>query len=72
MMEKAKELTGLLEARMEHLIKLKIEDAKSSYKGLTEERFKGELENIEFLRISYYLFFSQLIYQPFRGNENHY
>jgi hypothetical protein len=35
MMEKAKELTGLLEARMEHLVKLKIEDAKNSYKGLT-------------------------------------
>ena len=46
MMEKAKELIGLLEARMEHLVKLKIEDAKSSYKGLTEERFKGELEKL--------------------------
>ena len=28
MMEKAKELRDLLEARMEHLVKLKIEDAK--------------------------------------------
>jgi len=46
MMEKAKELTGLLEARMEHMVKLKIEDAKKSYKGLTEERFKGELEKL--------------------------
>ena len=46
MMDKAKELTGLLEARMEYLIKLKIEDAKRSYKGLTEERFKGELEKL--------------------------
>ena len=46
MMDKAKELTGLLEARMEHLVKLKLEDAKSSYKGLTEERLKGELEKL--------------------------
>ena len=46
MMDKAKELTGLLEARMEHLVKLKIEDAKKSYRGLTEERFKGELEKL--------------------------
>jgi len=46
MMEKAKELAGLLEARMEHLVKLKIEDAKSSYKGLTEDRSKGELEKL--------------------------
>ena len=46
MMDKAKELTGLLEARMEHLVKLKIEDAKNSYKGLTEDRFKGELEKL--------------------------
>ena len=52
MMDKAKELTGLLEARMEHLVKLKIEDAKSSYKGLTEERFKGELEKLIKLIIS--------------------
>ena len=52
MMEKAKELTGLLEARMEHLVKLKIEDAKNSYKGLTEERFKGELEKLIKLIIS--------------------
>ena len=51
-MYKAKELTGLLEARMEHLVKLKIEDAKSSYKGLTEERFKGELEKLIKLIIS--------------------
>ena len=51
-MEKAKELTGLLEARMEHLVKLKIEDAKNSYKGLTEERFKGELEKLIKLIIS--------------------
>jgi hypothetical protein len=52
MMEKAKELAGLLEARMEHLVKLKIEDAKSSYKGRTEERFKGELEKLIKLIIS--------------------
>ena len=52
MMEKAKELIGLLEARMEHLVKLKIEDAKNSYKGLTEERFKGELEKLIKLIIS--------------------
>jgi len=52
MMVKAKELAGLLEARMEHLVKLKIEDAKSSYKGLTEERFKGELEKLIKLIIS--------------------
>ena len=52
MMDKAKELTGLLEARMEHLVKLKIEDAKNSYKGRTEERFKGELEKLIKLIIS--------------------
>ena len=52
MMEKAKELRGLLEARMEHLVKLKIEDAKNSYKGLTEERFKGQLEKLIKLIIS--------------------
>ena len=52
MVEKAKELTGLLEARMEHLVKLKIEDAKNSYKGLTDERFKGELEKLIKLIIS--------------------
>jgi len=46
MMSKAKELTGLLEARMEHLMRLKLEDAKSSYEELTEERFKGELEKL--------------------------
>ena len=51
-MDKAKELTGLLEARMEHLVKLKIEDAKNSYKELTEERFKGELEKLIKLIIS--------------------
>ena len=52
MMDKASELRGLLEARMEHLVKLKIEDAKNSYKGLTEERFKGELEKLIKLIIS--------------------
>ena len=46
MMDKAKELTGLLEARIEHLIKLKIEDAKRSYKGLNEERFDGKLDEL--------------------------
>tara|TARA_X000000950_G_scaffold185227_1_gene224382 strand:+ start:213 stop:650 length:438 start_codon:yes stop_codon:yes gene_type:complete len=46
MMDKAKELAGLLEERMEHLVKLKIEDAKNSYKGLNEDRFKGELEKL--------------------------
>ena len=30
MMDKAKELAGLLEARMEHLVKLKMEDAKNT------------------------------------------
>ena len=52
MMDKAKELRGLLEARMEHLVKLKIEDAKNSYKGRTEERFKGELEKLIKLIVS--------------------
>lgn len=52
MMDKAKELTGLLEARMEHLVKLKIKDAKNSYKGLEEGRFKGELEKLIKLIIS--------------------
>ena len=52
MMDKAKELTGLLEARMGHLMKLKLEDAKSRYKGLTEERFKGELEMLIKLIVS--------------------
>ena len=52
MTNKAKELAGLLEARMEHLVKLKIEDAKNSYKGLTEDRFKGELEKLIKLIIS--------------------
>lgn len=52
MMEKASELRGLLEARMEHLVKLKIEDAKNIYKGRTEERFKGELEKLIKLIIS--------------------
>jgi hypothetical protein len=42
MMDNAKELTGLLEARMEHLLKLKLVDDK----GLNEERFKGELEKL--------------------------
>ena len=46
MMGNAKELTGLLEARMEHLLKLKLEDAKRSYKGLNEERFKEDLETL--------------------------
>ena len=52
MMDKASELRGLLEARMEHLVKLKIEDAKNSYKGRTEDRFKGELEKLIKLIIS--------------------
>jgi hypothetical protein len=46
MMDKAKELTGLLEARMEHLLKLKLEDAKRSYKGLHGERFEGKLDEL--------------------------
>jgi hypothetical protein len=46
MMDKAKELTGLLEARMEHLLRLKLEDAKRSYKGLNEERFEGKLDEL--------------------------
>ena len=52
LMEKASELRGLLEARMEHLVKLKIEDAKNSSKGLTEDRVKGELEELIKLIIS--------------------
>ena len=52
MMDNAKALRGLLEARMEHLVKLKIEDAKHSSHGLTEERFKGELEKLIKLIIS--------------------
>ena len=46
MMDQAKELIGLLEARMEHLLKLKLEDAKRSYKGLNEERFEGKLDEL--------------------------
>ncbi len=46
MMVNANELACLLEARMEHLMRLKLEDAKSSYEELTEERFKGELEKL--------------------------
>ena len=41
MMDKAKELTGLLEARMEHLLKLKLEDAKRSNKGCMGNASKG-------------------------------
>jgi len=41
MMDQAKELTALLEARVEHLMKLKIQDTKDSYRGLDEERLKG-------------------------------
>ena len=44
MMDKAKELTALLEARMENLMLIKIEDAKSRYEGLDEERFKVNLD----------------------------
>ena len=46
MMDKAKELTALLEARMEHLLKLKIQDAKDSYKVQGEERFEGKLDEL--------------------------
>ena len=46
MMDQAKELTALLEARVEHLMKLKIQDAKDSYKGLDEERFEGKLDEL--------------------------
>ena len=46
MTDKAKELAGLLKARMAELLKIKIEDAKLSYKGLTEERYKEELETL--------------------------
>lgn len=45
-MDKAKELTGLLEARIEHLLELKIQDAKDTYAGLDEERFKGKLDEL--------------------------
>ena len=46
MMEQAKVLTALLEARMEHLIKLKIQDAKDTYKGLHGERYEGKLDEL--------------------------
>lgn len=46
MTDKSKELAGLLKARMAELLKIKIEDAKLSYKGLTEERYKEELETL--------------------------
>jgi len=49
MMDKAKELTALLEARIEHLLELKIQDAKDTYAGLDEERLKGKLD--EFLEL---------------------
>jgi hypothetical protein len=46
MMDQAKVLTALLEARMEHLIKLKIQDAVDTYKGLHGERFEGKLDEL--------------------------
>ena len=46
MMDQAKVLTTLLEARMEHLIKLKIQDAVDTYKGLHGERFEGKLNEL--------------------------
>ena len=46
MMDKAKDLTALLEARMEHLIKLKIQDARDTYKGLHGERYEGKLDEL--------------------------
>ena len=46
MMDQAKELTALLEARVEHLMKLKIQDTKDSYRGLDEERFEGKLDEL--------------------------
>ena len=46
MMDQAKVLTALLEARMEHLIKLKIQDAKDTYKGLHGERYEGKLDEL--------------------------
>ena len=46
MMDKAKELTAHLEARMEYLLELKIQDAKDTYAGLDEERFKGKLDEL--------------------------
>ena len=46
MMDKAKELTAHLEARMEYLLELKIQDAKDTYAGLDEERFKGNLDEL--------------------------
>ena len=45
-MDKAKELTALLEARMKHLLELKMQDAKDTYAGLDEERFKGKLDEL--------------------------
>jgi hypothetical protein len=46
MMDHAKELTTLLEARVEHLFKIKIQDAKDTYKGLDGERFEGKLNEL--------------------------
>lgn len=46
MMDEAKELTALLEARMEHLMLIKIKDAKNRYEGLDEERFKVNLDKL--------------------------
>lgn len=46
MMEQAKVLTALLETRVEHLIKIKIQDAKDTYKGLHGERFEGRLDEL--------------------------
>ena len=46
MMDHAKELTTLLDARVEHLFKIKIQDAKDTYKGLDGERFEGKLNEL--------------------------
>ena len=46
MMDQAKVLTALLEARIEHLLKIKIQDAKDTYKGLHGERYEGKLDEL--------------------------
>jgi hypothetical protein len=46
MMDQAKVLTALLEARLEQLMKIKIQDTKDSYKGLNEKRFEGKLDEL--------------------------
>ena len=46
MMNKAKELTRLLETRMEYLMRLKIQDARDAYVGLDGGRYKGKFDEL--------------------------